>query len=114
MRRLLSVIAVLDLFLGCSPAPKNGATADGVRGSNQVFTLKGVVKELNPDGKTIQIRHEAIPNYMVAMTMPFIERLDVAVDRPDGDLELLGQLPGGQPVASLEQEENIDESAGTH
>jgi protein SCO1/2 len=74
MRRLLSVIAVLALFLGCSPAPKNGATADSVRGSNQVFTLKGVVKELNPDGKTIQIRHEAIPNYMVAMTMPFIAK----------------------------------------
>jgi protein SCO1/2 len=30
-----------------------------------------VVRELKPDGRTIVIRHEAIPNYMDAMTMPF-------------------------------------------
>ncbi len=40
----------------------------------QVFTVKGVVKELEPDGKTAVIRHEAIPGYMEAMTMPFEAR----------------------------------------
>lgn len=33
--------------------------------------VKGVVKEVEPDGKTAVIRHEAISNYMPAMTMPF-------------------------------------------
>jgi protein SCO1/2 len=33
--------------------------------------VKGVVKELKTDGKTVEIRHEEIPNYMPAMTMPF-------------------------------------------
>jgi protein SCO1/2 len=40
----------------------------------QVFTVKGVVQELEPDGKTAVIRHEAIPGYMEAMTMPFEAR----------------------------------------
>jgi protein SCO1/2 len=36
-----------------------------------VFQVKGVVKKLEPDGKTVVIQHEAVPNYMPAMTMPF-------------------------------------------
>ena len=36
-----------------------------------MFPAKGVVKELNPDNKTVFISHEAISNYMAAMTMPF-------------------------------------------
>ncbi|MEW6157973.1 MAG: SCO family protein [Verrucomicrobiota bacterium] len=37
----------------------------------QTFQVKGVVKKIEPDGTSILIQHEAIPNYMVAMTMPF-------------------------------------------
>jgi protein SCO1/2 len=37
----------------------------------QTYAAKGIVKELEPDGKTIVISHEAISNYMAAMTMPF-------------------------------------------
>src|SRR5271166_1439372 len=39
--------------------------------NQQTFQVKGLVKELKPDGKTVVIQHEAIPNYMPAMTMPF-------------------------------------------
>src|SRR6266498_164211 len=39
--------------------------------TNQVFEVKGVIKQLKPDGKTVEIRHEAITNYMPAMVMPF-------------------------------------------
>jgi protein SCO1/2 len=35
------------------------------------FTAKGTVMELKPDGRTVVIQHEAISNYMAAMTMPF-------------------------------------------
>jgi len=35
------------------------------------FTAKGTVTELKPDGRTVVIQHEAISNYMSAMTMPF-------------------------------------------
>jgi protein SCO1 len=48
---------------GCGKAP--------AQDTGQTYAAKGVVKELEPDGKTVVISHEAIPNYMAAMTMPF-------------------------------------------
>jgi protein SCO1 len=35
------------------------------------FAARGTVTELKGDGRTVVIRHEAISNYMAAMTMPF-------------------------------------------
>jgi protein SCO1 len=55
----------------------------------QVFTVKGVIKELEPDGKTAVIRHEAIPGYMQAMTMPFEAR----------DTNLLRGLQAGDVIS---------------
>jgi protein SCO1/2 len=37
----------------------------------QVFAVKGVVREIKPDGRTMIVKHEEITNYMAAMTMPF-------------------------------------------
>ena len=37
----------------------------------RTFTARGVVEKLQPDDRTIVIRHEAVSNYMAAMTMPF-------------------------------------------
>jgi protein SCO1/2 len=37
----------------------------------QTFMVNGLVRELEPDGKTVVIQHEAVSNYMAAMTMPF-------------------------------------------
>lgn len=37
----------------------------------QTFFVRGVVKELKPDGRTVVIDHEEIPNYMAKMVMPF-------------------------------------------
>ena len=37
----------------------------------RTFAVNGLVRELEPDGKTVVIRHEAISTYMAAMTMPF-------------------------------------------
>ena len=38
---------------------------------SQTFPASGVVLAVQPDARTIVIRHEAISNYMAAMTMPF-------------------------------------------
>ena len=51
----------------------------------QTFFVRGVVEELWPDGKTAMVKHEAIPNYMEAMTMP------LEVKEPK---ELAGLQPG--------------------
>jgi protein SCO1/2 len=47
--------------------PLSGGEATNVR----MFMAKGTVMELKPDDRTVVIRHEAISNYMAAMTMPF-------------------------------------------
>jgi protein SCO1/2 len=63
--RWLRLVCLATFLTGCGqkvPAPAP---------STQVFTVKGVIKELEPDGKTAIIRHEAISNYMQAMTMTF-------------------------------------------
>ena len=49
------------------PLPASGGAAAAPRS----FSAKGTVMELKPDGRTVVIRHEAISNYMAAMTMPF-------------------------------------------
>src|SRR5688500_14358562 len=35
------------------------------------FSVRGVVQEVRPDGKTAVIKHESIPGYMDGMTMAF-------------------------------------------
>jgi hypothetical protein len=42
------------------------------------------------------------------------EGLDVAVDGPNRDLQLAGQLGRGQPTAVLEVEEQLEEARGAH
>jgi protein SCO1/2 len=39
-------------------------------GKTWTFPVRGVVRELKADGRTVVIQHEAIPGYMPAMTMP--------------------------------------------
>ena len=39
--------------------------------STQIFQVKGVVESVKVEEKTVRIRHEEIPGYMEAMTMPF-------------------------------------------
>jgi protein SCO1/2 len=39
--------------------------------NRQIFQAKGVIREFPSDGRSLVIRHEAITNYMPAMTMPF-------------------------------------------
>ena len=42
------------------------------------------------------------------------QRVDVAVDRADGNLQLGGQLCGREPAPGLEQEQQLDDPGGAH
>jgi protein SCO1 len=68
--------------------PLSGGDATNER----VFTTRGTVMELKLDGGTIVIRHEAISNYMAAMTMPF---------RVKDPKELAGLHPGDEITFQL-------------
>ena len=73
-----------------SPEPAEPASQAASSSTNQrVFQVKGIIKAIKPAEKEIDIKHEAIPDYMPAMTMPF--------DVKDTN-ELAGLLPG-QPIS---------------
>jgi protein SCO1/2 len=48
-----------------SPNPQSQTSA------RDNYQVKGTVKELKIDGRTVVIQHEEVPGYMPAMTMPF-------------------------------------------
>ncbi len=54
--------------------------------------IRGRIQEIRPETREIVLRHDAIPGYMDAMTMPF------RVDRPR---ELEGRVPGDLVTAVL-------------
>jgi protein SCO1 len=66
---ILAVLSLLTSFgaksEGVSPLPAGGAT------TAQIYPAKGTVREVRSKAKTIVIQHEAVSNYMAAMTMPF-------------------------------------------
>lgn len=53
-----------------SVSPGTNSSGSAVR----TFEVRGVILELQPQEKTVRIRHEEIPGYMAAMTMPFTVR----------------------------------------
>jgi protein SCO1/2 len=64
---LLAVVLFCSQSLGGRPAIGTNSGTETIR----IFAAKGVVRELKADKQTVVIAHEAISNYMDAMTMPF-------------------------------------------
>ncbi|MDQ6630843.1 MAG: SCO family protein [Verrucomicrobiota bacterium] len=66
------VLLSLIFFTACHEKKVEKSVFIKPVGTNrQTFQVKGVIKELKPDGKTATIKHETIPDYMPAMTMDF-------------------------------------------
>ena len=59
------------LMLFAVPSARSQPPAAGGIAQPQIFPASGVVLAVNPDKGEIVIRHEAVSNYMAAMTMPF-------------------------------------------
>jgi protein SCO1/2 len=68
MRRWLLTISTTLAVLWASTGAKCASLPGPVV---SVYSARGVVEEIKLDGKTVIIRHQAISNYMAAMTMPF-------------------------------------------
>jgi protein SCO1/2 len=75
MVRLVLLWILLALFVAsCGKAPEatSASSAPVAQSTNQrTFQVKGIVKSIMPAQKEIEIKHEEIPDYMPAMTMPF-------------------------------------------
>jgi protein SCO1/2 len=66
--KLMAGAFALVLILGaCKKSAVESASGSGITS----YSVTGIVQRLEPDGKTVVIKHQAIPGYMVAMTMPF-------------------------------------------
>ncbi len=52
-----------------APPSPNASAAPNVE--TREYALKGEVRKINKDGRELVIRHEEIPGFMTAMTMPF-------------------------------------------
>jgi protein SCO1/2 len=69
----VSILPFSLLLLNVSGAKSAGSLplSSGEATNVRSFMAKGTVMEFKPDGRTVVIQHEAISNYMAAMTMPF-------------------------------------------
>jgi protein SCO1/2 len=68
------------------------------------YPLKGVVRKVDPEGGRVLIRHEEIPGFMSAMTMPF---------KP-ADESVLGRLHPGDEVEGVLHVERQDGAVQDH
>ena len=94
MSKLLSIVLGFGLLVaGRGAAAELRALPDQMGTNVQTFQAQGMVKEVAADGRTVIIAHEAIPNYMEAMTMPF------KVKEPG---ELAGLRPGDNILFRLQ------------
>jgi protein SCO1 len=85
---MLNLIAGIVLT-GCSrKTTSTASTASVTNAHQQTYQVKGLVLEVKPAQKTVRIKHEEVPGYMPAMTMPFDVR----------DTNELAGIETGDPV----------------
>ncbi len=78
---LICIAVLAGLLAACSDQHSSSSTnsTNAVSGSatntaavpRQYYQVKGLVRDVKPDTKTVVIKHEDVPGYMPAMTMPF-------------------------------------------
>jgi protein SCO1 len=110
--------ATVALLLAACDSQKSGSNSSAADTNRQVFEVKGVVKELKPNGKTAVIAHEEIPDYMGAMTMDFdvkdkrelqglqagdAVQFRMVVTHDDGWIENVRKLPKSAPTNAGER-----------
>ena len=85
IRRSLLVLGLLvsaAMVAGCSKRPTPASEK-----SERPYPLKGVVVSVDRAGGRVTVKHEAIPGYMDAMTMPFaVSEKKILSDLKPGDI----------------------------
>lgn len=77
---LSAVLVLLAGSPGCSKHEERPLSEPG----EKLYTLRGVVLSRETTSNTLEVEHEAIPNFMAAMTMEFpVRGADVAELPPD-------------------------------
>lgn len=88
LKMVFIAVALALGWVGCKPAAS--ATATGGSSAEETpreYSVRGVVRRVEPERRSVVVKHEEIPGFMPAMTMPF----DVKEPK-----ELSGLKPGDQ------------------
>jgi len=127
LRRVLSValsgLALSGVMSGCrQPAATGGRALAPALASARTFQVKGVVQEIKPGTTAVVIKHEEIPGYMPAMTMPFEVKearqladlkpgdtvsFRLVVTETDGWIEQVQRLESGPPPTPKPEVESV-------
>ena len=69
-------LLVFILTIGCNESSDGlfSSSSNSAKNIKQAFEVKGIVRKISENENTVHIEHEEIPNYMGAMTMPFLVR----------------------------------------
>ncbi len=83
--RIFSIFMIAALLVACDEKKETVSASQEVLAkaaetNMQIFQVRGVIKEIKPDSKTVSVRHEDIPGYMQAMTMD-LETRDTDVSK---------------------------------
>ena len=96
---ILSILCILTLatVLSAVAFSRHNQSDSGPAGHLRTFQVHGQILAVDSAGKTVRVAHEAIPDYMPAMTMPFPVK--------SGDI-LSGFSPGENVQFELDVTEN--------
>jgi protein SCO1/2 len=96
MKQIILLAAVLAVLTGCT---RDASSPPVATATNQTHFVRGVVKAVAPNLRTATIHHQAIPGYMMEMTMDFpLQNTN----------ELRGISPGDEITFTLVVDENDD------
>lgn len=84
-------IVALVVAVGCAPGGTPSSKAPAKEGAARAYALRGVVVDVDAEAGEVTVRHEAIPGFMPAMTMP----LQVA------DPEALSEIVPGDTITGV-------------
>ncbi len=87
MRRIAGVLAAVFIIACGSDAPKPLSEP-----GEKLYDLRGVIESRDSGDNTIRIRHEAIANFMEAMTMDFSVRGAEARELPADGTRVTARL----------------------
>ncbi|MDR3633388.1 MAG: copper-binding protein [Isosphaeraceae bacterium] len=90
LRRFAFLLLAVFVTSGCRrPAPTAPKAHSVTPVQTKTYRVTGTVRAVNPEAKVVTVRHDAIPGYMDAMTMPFRVRDKAVLEdvRPGDEVE---------------------------
>jgi protein SCO1/2 len=96
----LFAILFCALVSACRPAPNQSTTAPPSQWAT--YPARGVIQNIDADGRRALIEHEDIPGYMAAMTMTFSTRNPVELAGLAGGDEITFQLNVGEKESFID------------